>query len=394
MTAIRKHALVTMSDDGVERLGPGRAPSAFRIWRAGENVADDGSVFFTEQSAQALLVEQASRARPYSIDFDHLSLSTNRPAEAGRAAGYHVLEARKDASGAPELWAINVEWCADVRAGLEEDPPRWRYFSPAFVVDEDAVIASYVNLALCINPMTHGIPLLASKKSATEKHASRSEHTEARMSAEEMLAALDAMIEATEDANQKAALVAAREALAATASSDDGGEKVVTDSKTDEGEGGGDEEKKTDEEKKAAVEKTAAAKAHAVADSDPVAILTREVMELRRKDEARDIEALFATNKGLPEAFKAHCRTRSLEDAKAMIAAMPRLHAVRKESPSQTKTDAGEAMDPREADAMDRAMGVKSATAIAPTRLPDGRFQMHNIRPSDLARMNAQKAKA
>lgn len=394
-TRIRKHALVSTSDEGVERMGPGKAPTAFRIWRAGENIADDGSVFFTEESAASLLAEQVSRARPYSIDFDHLSLNTNRPAEAGRAAGYHVLEVRPDAAGAPELWAVNVEWCVDVREGLEEHPPRWRYFSPAFIVDEEAEVTSYVNLALCINPMTHGIPLLASQKPATVKHASRSHNTEAGMSAEEMLAALDAIIEATDDADKKAALVAAREALAAKKDVDsDPADDTVEDAKGDDD--GKDEEKKAaaeGDDKKDEEKKAAAAKAHATS-LDPIAVLTREVMQLRRRDELRDIEALLDTNKGLPDAFKSHCRKQSVETVKVMLGAMPKMHsAKRNETPAQTKSDAADGMDPRQADAMDRAMGVKPATALLPTKLPDGRFQMHNIRPSDLTRLSAQKAK-
>lgn len=390
---LRTHAhAIYAADEGVERAGTGKAPTAFRIWRAGENIADDGSIFFTEESAAALLERQASRAVPYSIDFDHLSLSTDRPATAGRAAGYHVLEVRRDAEGSPELWATNLEWTEDVRAGLEQEPPLWRYFSPAFHVDGEAKVTSYVNLALCINPMTHGIPLLASQKPATVQHASRSPNTEAGMSAEEMLAALDAMIEATEDANQKAALVAAREALASKKDVDSDGteEEVVADAKGDDDE---DEDKKaaaSDEETK----KESSTKAHA-AKLDPIAALTREVMELRRKNEVREIDDLLAGHKGLPEAFKTHCRSQSYDNAKAMISAMPRLHsAKRNESAAQTSSNAGDAMDPRDADAMDRAMGVKSATAIMPHKLPDGRFQMHNVRPSDLTRMNAQKAKA
>lgn len=381
MTAIRKHALVSMTDEGVERTGPGQAPSAFRIWRSGENIADDGSVFFTEESAAKLLAEQASRARPYSIDFDHLSLSTNRPAEAGRAAGYHVLAIRKNASGAPELWAENVEWCEDVRSGLEEQPPRWRYFSPAFVVDEDAEITSYVNLALCINPMTHGIPLLASRTLKKEN----------TMTAEEMLSQLDALIEATEDADTKSALVAAREALAAKKDiDDDAGEEVVADAK--DGDDDDKEKKKDDDEDKKSSSVTVTTHTASV---DPIASLTAKVLELERNAEVAAIDALLTKHAGLPEEFKAHCRTRSLSDAKAMLTVVgSKYHAQRRTTPSQTKSDPGDGMDPRDADYMDRSMGMKSVTPIFAEKLPDGRFQMHNIRPSDLQRLAAQKGKA
>lgn len=154
---IRKFSIsIDASNEFVEK-GPGGAPVAFRIWKAGENQSDEGPTFFTEESAAALVGEQEARARRYSIDFDHLSLQTNRPAESGRAAGWHSLEVRDG-----DLWAVAVEWCADVKAGLEEDPPRWRYFSPAFRTDKESVVRSYINLALCINPLTHGLVSLAS----------------------------------------------------------------------------------------------------------------------------------------------------------------------------------------------------------------------------------------
>ena len=154
---IRKMAIsIDASGDLVEK-GPDGAPIAFRIWKGGKNDDDQGGTFFTKESADLLMAEQNSRGRLYSIDFDHLSLSENRPAESGRAAGWHSLAMRGE-----ELWAVDVLWCADVKAGLTEDPPRWRYFSPAFRTDKAGVVRSYINLALCINPLTHGLPSLAS----------------------------------------------------------------------------------------------------------------------------------------------------------------------------------------------------------------------------------------
>lgn len=363
------------ASEGVERDVLG-LPTAFRIWRAGKNTVDGGEVVFTEASATLLMAEQTSRARPYSIDFDHLSLQNDRPAEAGRAAGYHALEVRNG-----ELWATSVEWCADVRVGLAEQPPRWRYFSPAFFHNESDEVTSYINLALCINPVTHGIPLLASQK-ATAKHASRNTK-EAPMTAEEMLAALDAMIAAEEDADKKATLVAAREALAAKK-----GEEAPAETA-----------EKAEPEKAAAPpadekekEKETAAK-HA-ASSDAVTSLTKKVLELERRAEVSEIDALLSKHATLPEEFKTHCRTRSLTDAKLMISAVGTTHSARKAAPSQGGATGaqGGASDPA-FDALDRAMGITSATAQRPTKLEDGRFVMHNIRPSDLARLNAQKAK-
>lgn len=174
MHVIQTHLLSIglAADDAslVERPGPGRAPSAFRIWAAGENVTDEGQVNFTPASAEAVIEEQAARGRLYPFDFDHLSVVTDRPAESGRAAGWHRLAVRESATG-PELWAVDIEWCADVKAGLESKPPLWRYFSPAFRTI-DSEVTSYINCALCINPLTHQLPSLASESDGRERTSS------------------------------------------------------------------------------------------------------------------------------------------------------------------------------------------------------------------------------
>lgn len=81
--------------------------------------------------------------------------------EAGKSAGWHRLEVRSH-DGAPELWAASCEWTDVARAGLEADPPEWRYFSPCYDVDKSREVTSYVNCALTNNPLTHGIPALSS----------------------------------------------------------------------------------------------------------------------------------------------------------------------------------------------------------------------------------------
>jgi len=153
----------------VERPGPGKAPTAFRIWAYGPNACDGGETFvFSERSAELLIEEQNERGRIYSIDFDHRSMMPDAPPEAAKAAGWHVLEVREDENGKPELWAVSCTWTDEARAGLEADPPEWRYFSPCFYVDEKTrEVISYVNCALTNNPRTHGIPALASAMSVS-----------------------------------------------------------------------------------------------------------------------------------------------------------------------------------------------------------------------------------
>lgn len=151
----------------VERTGLGRAPTAFRIWKAGTNALDGGSsVVFSERSAKMLIAEQASRGRLYSFDFDHRSIMSDAPPEAAMAAGWHALDVRPSANG-PELWAVSCAWTEEARAGLESSPPTWKYFSPCYEVDpKTREVTSYVNCALTNNPLTHGIPALASTVAA------------------------------------------------------------------------------------------------------------------------------------------------------------------------------------------------------------------------------------
>lgn len=150
----------------VERDAPGRAPTAFRVWAYGENVCDGKLVVFSERSAESLIAEQESRARLYSFDFDHRSLMPDATPEAGKAAGWHSLEVRTF-EGRPELWAAACDWTPEARAGLESTPPEWKYFSPAFNADpKTREVLSWTNCALTNNPLTHGLPALASAVAA------------------------------------------------------------------------------------------------------------------------------------------------------------------------------------------------------------------------------------
>lgn len=202
----------------VERPMPGAAPTAFRIWHAGDNASDDGPDVFSERSAALLMQEQRDRGNLYSMDFDHLSLTDNRPAEAGRASGWHRLEVRRDEDGDAELWAVDVEWCADAKAGLEERPPRWRYFSPAFDVDpETREVVCYVNTALCINPATwHNNQLATRNRKAI--HMDKA--------AREKLAVLAAMHATMTNAEAKAEHKAAAEAMYNTHGGEEEHEKL------------------------------------------------------------------------------------------------------------------------------------------------------------------------
>lgn len=205
---VRMRASLDLAGAGVERPTPGAAPTAFRIWRAGDNPTSKGDTKFTARSAKLLLDEQATRGNLYSIDVDHMSLSDAAPPEHHRAVGWHRLEVRKTTAG-PELWAVDVEWSPDIRAALESAPPGFRYFSPAYdVARESGEVVGYLNTALTNNPATFNVTALATRAG---------EHEEKPMKMEDILAALKAAAEGDDEAQAKKA----KAALAALTVSDD-----------------------------------------------------------------------------------------------------------------------------------------------------------------------------
>jgi hypothetical protein len=163
-------ALVAFDDaEGVERPSPGKAPTAFRIWGAGRHETDKGPGVFSQRSAELLMRAQEQRGNLYSIDCDHMSLSQDAPVNARKAVGWHRIGVRLDVQGQPELWAEAVEWTAAVREGLEQDPPEWRYFSPAYEVHPDTrEVIGYINMALTNNPATWRVTTLATVAAATK----------------------------------------------------------------------------------------------------------------------------------------------------------------------------------------------------------------------------------
>lgn len=189
-------SLVKLDGDSrtVERPAPGAAPTAFRIWAAGEVLTDHGVHQFTEASARALLASQAARGNRFSIDVDHLSFSKEAPPEARKAVGWMSLASRRDERGQSELWAVDVEWTAAVKAGIEAKPPEWKYFSPAYRADpKTGEILAYLNTALTNNPATWGVTTLAAMA------ATGNEGTGQNMTIEEILAALQALADAGDE---------------------------------------------------------------------------------------------------------------------------------------------------------------------------------------------------
>jgi hypothetical protein len=160
---IRLHCSIAIDGDGVERPGPGMAPTAFRIWRAGLNQTDHGPTVFSARSAQALMREQELRGNLISFDIDHMSLDPRAPLENHAAVGWHRLGVRGPGDE-PELWAEDCKFDAMIAEGMAADPPRWRYYSPAYdVTDDTHEVISYVNCAITNQPATWNVTQLATR---------------------------------------------------------------------------------------------------------------------------------------------------------------------------------------------------------------------------------------
>lgn len=210
-------AIALARDDSrtVERPGPGKAPTAFRIWKAGPNVTDHGTHTLSAASVRAILSTQAARGNLFSIDVDHLSLSPDAPPEARKSVGWMRLASRPDEAGEPELWAVDVEWTDTIRAGLEKDPPEWRYFSPAYDCDKGGEITRYLNTALTNNPATWRVTALATAPK------------ESSMTIEELIAELQKLADAG-DEKAKKALLSLAEPTSETTTSETTAEETKT----------------------------------------------------------------------------------------------------------------------------------------------------------------------
>jgi len=313
-------------DDGVERSTTG-APTAFRIWKAGDNPTDHGVHKFTARSARTLAAEQAARGNLYSIDVDHLSLTKGDKAavpEARKAVGFHQLEVREGAGG-PELWATNVEWTDAVRAGLEKKPPEWRYFSPAYDVDKrTGEIVSYLNTALTNNPATWNVTALASLTEGVRTMdykeiaaALFGDDDEKKKDARKCIAGMT-------DLEKKAYKAAVKAAFAedegdSPEKKPDGEKKDET--RASEGEKPK-EETKASEDKPEEKEKAAIAATRELAST--VAEQQKELEALKADRLERDRAAILATRPDLPPTLVKTLRTMPIELMKATIDGVPK----------------------------------------------------------------------
>lgn len=136
---------------------PSELPTEFRLFKAGWNESQKGSVLFDEQAAKSVMQAFHQWGVDLMIDLEHQAIfGTAAEPTAKDSRGWFKLEVR---SG--ELWATNVKWTDDGASRVLQK--RQRYISPAFHVDQETSrVVAVLNVALVSMPATNqAIPLIA-----------------------------------------------------------------------------------------------------------------------------------------------------------------------------------------------------------------------------------------
>lgn len=355
MKASTWRRLDALSTDGVERAEPTGPPTAFRIWKAGDNITDHGPTVFSDRSAKLLMAQQVQRGNRFPIDIDHLSLDKAAPLESRRAVGWFDVEVRNG-----ELWAVNVEWTDVVRSGLTKEPPEWRYHSPAYDQDaETGEVTSLLNLAITNLPATHAVTALASRVANQPKDHSRMKRADG-MKWSALKAAIDG-----DDEDAKAAAYAT---IAAAFPDDEAEEK---DSDDGDAKKDGDDEMKCaddgeDEKKDAkASDDGDEAKKDSVADLVDQAVKAA-LAPFKKAQEANERKSLLATRPDFDAATLKVLAKAPIATVRDAVANLPRreLKTASTESVQATRGEgqgAGEVsrLSPEEKKLLDERMGLR-----------------------------------
>lgn len=140
-------------------LQEGDPPSEWRLFKAGRNDTDKGTLFFTEDSALTVMEIARRWGNEYSFDYEHSAIfGMEAP-----AAAWYQLETR-DSEDGPELWATSIRWTPKADEYIKNR--EYRYLSPWVWVDESGVVVEYINGALTNLPATRNMDALiaASKR--------------------------------------------------------------------------------------------------------------------------------------------------------------------------------------------------------------------------------------
>lgn len=144
-------------------------PTEFRLFKFGENATSKGVFILTPESAAACMAQYKLEGTRQIVDLEHDSLSGEARIarnDAADARALYSLELRSDG-----IWAANVVWNPDGERRLREKTQP--YISPAFNHDDEGVVWSIVNAAMCSMPATYNAHALvaASRRSTGAQSA-------------------------------------------------------------------------------------------------------------------------------------------------------------------------------------------------------------------------------
>ena len=145
-------------------LGDEAASGRFRVFREGWIKTDHGMSLMTPKAGAEVIRKFRERGNDMMIDLRHFSISPNATREQSEAMGWIPCPNGLEYVDGDGLYAVNVQWMPEVKAGLECKPPRWKYFSPYYDQDKRSkVITALLNVALTNMPATHGLNRLAAE---------------------------------------------------------------------------------------------------------------------------------------------------------------------------------------------------------------------------------------
>jgi hypothetical protein len=147
-------------------LGPDAAQGRFRIFKEGRIETDHGLSVMTPAAGRSVIAQFKARGNDMMIDLRHFSISPTATREQSEAMGWIPCPNGLEYVVGDGLYAVGAKWTPEVKAGLECDPPKWKYFSPLYNQDKKTkVITSLDNVALTNMPATHRLNRLAAERS-------------------------------------------------------------------------------------------------------------------------------------------------------------------------------------------------------------------------------------
>lgn len=287
-------------------------PSEFRLFPLGTVDTTKGVFILTPADASRCVERRRQVGNELSIDYGHGVFNEHESPQ--RAAGWiRGLEVRADG-----LWATGVTWTETAAAMIRAREQR--YFSPAFMADEEGHIVEILNVALTLMPATHNLtPLVASRRSGPTAVTltKRTSMEEKYVSAEELKKLADDLEKMAEgEESEKAELKKLAEKCRQMA---EGGETLKKLADAAEPEKAADDkeeaEKTSDDEKKDEAEKASEdeeKKEEAKAASRIVAAAREATGE---KDPSRIVGALKALGETQPAVVRLTARVAELEAA-------------------------------------------------------------------------------